>query len=380
MCATSANLYDNPLDSLNAAQWFERAAPLYPLAATYQRQQYKRLLAIADGDTASKRHLGHLARACCLIARQPALWQSALSKLALTFPYQSAAEALARVIYNYQHYDPELIEPEELPFKSASATALPAALVRALLTWPDDDKRLRQALHALEKRPLLADTLCRYATSYTEQGHTLPLKSSLLLIGPQRSRELVLLAHLESAVLSHDFPLRSAILERQRLLGHVIHYLADDCQIALPCRAELISCLLIADAWRHPRWSNASRWQRDPRQPLTSLNHWLYSPRPLTTSLAARLCRYWQLPPELQTLFSSQRLSNGDATTQTEALIGAAIAAVSLASSVSPSVDTSLNACLRLIGYTAQEQFFTHVQQIACKVGYFTPCSQELRP
>lgn len=353
MSVISASLYGEPLAGLSPSQWFERAALLYPLAPGYQRRQLKHLLSTNTGDTTAKRHLGYLARACLLINRHQTPQQT-LSQLTLHPLYQRAAETLARVIFNYQQYD--ALEPSHLPYPPLSASVLPATLVRALLTWPEDDTRLVQAIQALQQRPRLAETLCLYATSYTQQRHAVPLKTALLLIGPQRSRELTLLAHLESTLFCQQFPLRHALLERRRLLSHVIQSLALRSNVQLPCRAELLSSLMLVDAWRHPRWTNAADWQEDPRHPINNINRWLYSPTPLHTSLAARLCQYWQLPSSLYELFC------GNHKTPLSAIKDASVAAVSLANSAQPN------------------QIPEWLAPIITELNYHSPLTRSLRP
>jgi hypothetical protein len=274
-----------------ALRLFVLAAAQANFSLPYTRQQFNSMQQTRSGV------LGPLAR-CCLLAGKRNLegstTEQTLARLAQRPAYSACAELLARA-WLHQHN-------EEIWSPPPPANPLPAKLLRALLHWPEQPGLLERVLHILSHQPALSNTLCQQATAYTPQGKQLALKQSLLLLGPQRSREMLLLSHFESSLTQPYFPLRSALLQRRRLLNQVLLQLQSRFSLHLPCRIELLTYLLIYEAWRNPVWCTANRWQTNPAAPVFSLNHWLPGPRPLQGRTAGRLVQYWQLDDGIQSL------------------------------------------------------------------------------
>ncbi|MGX5914366.1 hypothetical protein ACR0ST_06485 [Aliidiomarina sp. Khilg15.8] len=298
-----ANQADADLAALDGFSFsltlFVLAAAQGNFALPYSRQQFRSMQA-AQSST-----LGPLARCCLLIAKKNAQGSSThqtLTRLAQRPAYTDCAELISRALLHQQ--DPQAWPPPQ------STNPLPAKLLRALLHWPDKPGLLERVLHILAHQPALSSTLCQQATAYTPQGKQLGLKQSLLLLGPQRSRELLLLSHFESSLTQPYFPLRSALLQRRRLINQVLLQLQSDIDLELPCRIELLTYLLIYDAWRNPAWCVATRWKTMPEAPVFSLARWLPSARPLQGRTAGRLVQYWQLHPHIQSLISSSSASS----------------------------------------------------------------------
>lgn len=296
------------------AALFVHSAQLYPLAPKYLQAQLRELV-----DKGRNSHLNTLARCCILLSQHSKSEQdmgmlSVLARLARHSHFKQAAECIAQALVNQQYLHarraqlPSLqvsqrladVQSWRLPFAlQDDIKPVPATLMRALLKWPDNDQLFPQALKILQQQPALTNLLCRYATTYTPQGKLLELKPSLLLLGPQRSRELVLLAHFESNLSKPVFPLRTILLKRRALIQQSLQQLAQMFSVALPCRAELIAYLLVYDAWRNPRWTTAYKLSDKTQQPWI-LSSWLDGKQATTEHrVALRLCQYWRLPEKL---------------------------------------------------------------------------------
>lgn len=293
---------DTDLASLHGLQLsltlFVLAALQGNFAQPYSRQQFRSMQA------AQSSALGPLARCCLLIAKKNAQGshsEQTLARLAQRPAYTACAELISRALLHQRD--------NQLWPKPKSANPLPAKLLRALLHWPDKPGLLERVLQILSHQPALSNTLCQQATAYTPQGRQLALKQSLLLLGPQRSRELLLLSHFESSLTQPYFPLRSALLQRRRLINQVLLQLQSTLDLELPCRIELLTYLLIYDAWRNPTWCVATRWKENTKAPVYNLNRWLPSARPLQGRTASRLIHYWQLPADIQPLISASSSS-----------------------------------------------------------------------
>lgn len=301
------------------AALFVHSAQLYPLAPKYLQAQLRELLG-----NARHSHLNTLARCCVLLSQQSHSGQdirSVLARLARHPHFKHAAECIAQALLNQQYLHTRRariaslkgsdrltdMQSWRLPFaRQDDIKPVPATLMRALLKWPYNDKLFPQALKILQQQPALTNLLCRHATTYTPQGKQLELKPSLLLLGPQRSRELVLLAHFESNLSKPVFPLRAILLKRRALIQQSLQQLAQTFSVALPCRAELIAYLLIYDAWRNPRWTTAYKLSDRTQQPWV-VSSWLDG-KPATTEhrVALRLCQYWRLPDQLSLALQRQ--------------------------------------------------------------------------
>lgn len=311
---------------------FYHCARLYPLPPAYARQQ---LIALGENRHAE---LNHLARSCQYYVRKHVHQHARqhgqsdadiLARLARRKVLAKPAELIARALLNLtvldavrQQPDPDTEVTLPYPLIAEQRPAQPS-LLRALLHWPDNDRLFRRVLTNLTSQPALSQTLCRYATAYTPQGKLLDLKHALLLLGPQRSRELVLLAHFESSLIQPVFPLKADILQRYRLIQHVLNRLSTQFSIELPVRCELLAYLLIYDAWRSPEWVTTTRWQTDSKISICRVDHWLKVSRPHQHRIAKRLCQYWRLPGSVAFALDMQ---TKDA--KLNALVGLSVAAV----------------------------------------------------
>ncbi|MCC5879429.1 MAG: hypothetical protein JJU03_06020 [Idiomarina sp.] len=321
-----------------AAALLTHSARLYPFAPAYLQAQLSEL-----SGPCRRSKLNHLALSCLLLAQHQQAGkdpQQTLAVLANHPDYRHAAEFIARALINNRYLQQQrhangLLHPADaaadlyswkLPFALPNnIRPVPASLMRALLQWPDNDKLFNQALGMLQRQPALASLVCRYATAYTPQGKQLELKPSLLLLGPQRSRELVLLAHFESNLSKPVFPLRATLLKRRTLIQHALHRLAQTFAVALPGRAELIAWLVVYDAWRSPRWTSRAQLHSDSQQPPWRVAGWLGNTSPADHRVALRLCQYWRMP---QALSDALRLEHPDPSVN--ALIALSISAVSV--------------------------------------------------
>lgn len=339
MIEHSQNGFPAPLTGLSVPDMqqvlFEHCARLYPLAPAYTRQQF--------GALREQRHadLNHLARCCVYYARKHAQGRSdpdILSRLTRRKVLAKPAELIGRALVNlsvleHTRHEAELDAEVNLPYPLATELQ-PAqpSLLRALLHWPESDALFRKVIASLSKQPALSQTLRRYATAYTPQGKLLDLKHALLLLGPQRSRELVLLAHFESSLVQPMFPLRADILQRYQLIQHMLNLLSTHFAIELPVRCELLAYLLIYDAWRSPEWVTATGWQPDPSISICRVDHWLKVKRPHQHRIAKRLCQYWRMPKTIAMIFEPQAPDDKIAqpNAQLNALVGLSIASVQI--------------------------------------------------
>lgn len=326
------------------------------LAPSYLRKQLQAM------QQPKKVRPGLLAQSCLFIHKQRQRGVSpteSIATLARRSSFRDASELIARALLNQQH-------TQSWP-TSSNITPLPAKLLRALLRWPDRTGLLERVLDILNSQPRLSKQLCEQATLFTEQTKTLSLKSALLLLGPERSRELLLLSHFETSLTHPYFPLRESLLERRRLMNEVLLQLQQQFDWQFPCRIELLTYLLIYDCWRHSKWTNNSTWAVDPRYPITDMNHWLITKRPLKGHWATRLIRYWQLSPAINPLLTAEKQK----LTQQKAALQLAIASVHCAEGHGKEVDKALQACRLNI-----RQYARLVQDSMLEIGYFTPLPQ----
>lgn len=332
------------LHGLNQRPWqyalFSHAARLYPFAAAYLHHQIE---ALVNQDT---KQLHTLAKCCQYLAafrHDPAQLHQALRRLHSRAVFSQAVEYISRAFINdralrvlrqalVNHPDAatldsaELVREWQLPYPIQRHTQpVPASLMLALLQWPQHDNLLPKVISRIQALPALSDALSRQATLYTPQGKTLDVKSALLLLGPQRSRELVLLAHFETSLIQPVFPLRQDLLERRRLIVQCLYLFEQRYGVVWPVRRELLGYLLIYDAWRAPAWAKAVSWQPSRQRNLCTLDSWLgFAPRH-QHRVASRLVKYWQLPAELSKLM---RLQHSDK--QLNAALALSIASVSV--------------------------------------------------
>ena len=325
-------------DNAYAAALFIHSARLYPFAPSYLQAQLTELLG-----QRRQSQLNTLARCCALLGKQrhnKHQITATLARFAHHHHFKQAAEYISRALINQQYLreqrqrPPAMDEAEtewQLPFVlHDDIKPVPATLMRALLKWPQNDKLFEQALHTLQQQPALTNLLCRYATAHTPQGRQLELKPSLLLLGPERSRELVLLAHFESNLSKPIFPLRATLLKRRTLIQQSLHQLASAFSVRLPCRAELIAYLLVYDAWRSPRWTTATKLVDTRSQPWR-VNSWIGAREGAADHrIGLRLCHYWRMPQDLSLAI---QLQHPDA--KVNAIIALSIASVAALSASS---------------------------------------------
>lgn len=303
-----ALLTDLPVQAMQNVLFFH-CARLYPLSPTYIRQQLNAL-------TFNQHHeLNHLARACQYFARQRSKGHSdheILRRMTHSPVFDNSAELIARALLNLQvlakvREQPRYKRPSEVtlpyPLFAAPRPTQPG-LLRALLRWPDNDVLLQRVLAALSSQPSVSLAFRRYATNYTQQQKLLDLKASLLLLGPQRSREIVLLAHFETSLVQPGFPLKPDLMQRYQLIRHMLALLSARFDAILPVRPDLLAYLLIYDAWRAPEWLVAGAWTPAVNFPVYRVDYWLQCERPHQHRVAKRLCDYWRLPKQLGPLLT----------------------------------------------------------------------------
>ncbi|RUO32056.1 hypothetical protein CWE12_03450 [Aliidiomarina sedimenti] len=366
-----------------AVALFEHCACLVPLASPYKRQQIQWLK-----QGRQQQQLSHLAKACLLMAKKAEQGfhpEQVLARLARHTQYQFAAEFIARAYLNDQYgdeysaaceasEDEDELPPLQLPYSlTDDVKPMPASLVRALINWPQKDALFKQVVAMLEQQSALSQLLCRYATAYTPQGHVLGLKQSLLLTGPQRSRELVLLSHFESSLTRPQFPLRKSLLTRRQLITQMLFMFEEQQQIEFPCRVELLSWLVVYDAWRNPAWTGHRHWRRDSGAKPWRLQRWLRSSRTYTHRVATRLCQYWQLPSALPGLLLTEKPTNS-----LQAALALSIASVEwlelLADQSShQSLVRELQPALALLNGFDHHDYHQLVHQAAWACGYHCP-------
>lgn len=350
-------LVDTDIRTLSAVplslSLFVAAAAQGNFSLPYSRQQFS---AMQDDQHTV---LGPLARCCLVIASRTTQGhdiEHTLARLAQRPSYAPCAELLSRALLHQQ--EPEQWSPSSAP------NPLPAKLLRALLHWPEQPGLLDRVLHILAQQPALSQTLCQQATAYTPQGKQLALKQSLLLLGPQRSRELLLLSHFESSLTQPYFPLRRALLQRRRLMNQLLFLLQSKYDLQLPCRIELLTYLLIYDAWRNPTWCTAAHWDNNPEAPVYSLNAWLTGARPLLPRTASRLVQYWQLDDGILPL-----LNNDAAACSAQSALQLAIAATSTCSEAQLE---SLSPALRHYELTSAD-YAQLAEQAQQQIGHYCP-------
>ncbi|RUO25394.1 hypothetical protein CWE09_01265 [Aliidiomarina minuta] len=326
------------------------------LAPSYVRKQIK---AMQQSDQLKP---GFLAQSCLIIHKRQQLGicpTITLAKLARRASLRDSAELIARALLNQQ-------QTQSWP-ATGNITPLPAKLLRALLRWPEQTGLLERVLEILHSQPRLSTQLCAQATLFTEQTKTLSLKPALLLLGPERSRELLLLSHFETSLTHPYFPLRESLLERRRLMNEVLLKLQQQFDWQFPCRIELLTYLLIYDCWRHSKWTTQSTWTVDSRYPVTSINHWLLTKRPLKGHWAKRLVRYWQLPLQINNLLvpESKQVS------QQKAALELAIACIHYTDDPHQALKAPLKACK-----LTAEDYAKLVELSMIETGHFSPLPQ----
>lgn len=233
---------------------------------------------------------------------------------------QQGMEILAQVMLPFLQEQAEPIVKKLRPF--------PRKLLIAIRDWPENDILLPKIITALEQQEQLQQRIRVQATAFTEQHRLLSVKQALLLLGPEASRELMLITHFEAHLTYVYMPLRQDFLERRRLLAFSLKKLAERLEIVLPCHADLLSYLLVIDAWYHPELSQQLYWcypsaqnsahmqasppttlrsnSKDQQQKLPdTLAHWQPIQQPFKPLRALKLIDYWQLPPILEALLTA---------------------------------------------------------------------------
>jgi len=174
---------------------------------------------------------------------------------------------------------------------------LPHKLLHAIRSWPYNDSLFEKVLTALAAQPLLSRNVRDHATLQTEQKRRLSLKESLLLLGPEQSREVILITHFATHLTWPFIPLRAELLARRTTLAFLTKALAEHCQLALPCDADLLSYLWIYDAWFHADLSIQQHWQYQAQQSVPeSVSRWQPCKTLMNHQRALKLAEYWQLP------------------------------------------------------------------------------------
>ncbi|CUS49291.1 MAG: hypothetical protein HLUCCO02_04575 [Idiomarinaceae bacterium HL-53] len=179
---------------------------------------------------------------------------------------------------------------------------LPRKLLIAIRTWPENDEVFPKLVAALEQQSALSFRIREQATAQTDQHKLLSLKQALLWLGPERSRELVLVTHFETHLNWPYFPLRDALLVRRALLASFIEGLQVSLNVELPCHPDLLSYLWIYDCWYQSDWNTYITWNRKysvhqlPLQPLD----WQPVRRKARSERATKLAEYWRLPSTLK--------------------------------------------------------------------------------
>ncbi|MCC5856267.1 MAG: hypothetical protein JJU10_11415 [Idiomarina sp.] len=180
---------------------------------------------------------------------------------------------------------------------------LPGKLLAAIGAWPQQDELLPKVVTALESQPLLSHHLCEHATAITGQRHALTVKQALLLLGPLRSRELILISHFETQLTAPYFPLRKQLLLRRQLVARILERLCDETGVVLPAHPELLTYLWVYDCWFQPEWTTSLRWQSPASKTLPdTVKSWQRTKQPLSATRALKLTDYWGLPSALSSL------------------------------------------------------------------------------
>lgn len=182
---------------------------------------------------------------------------------------------------------------------------LPRKLLQAIRHWPLNDEVFPKVVSALEQQPFLKLRIQEQATERTQQRRLLSVKQALLLLGPEASRELLLITHFEAHLTHLYIPLRQELLHRRALLSQCLQLLCEHFAIHLPCHADLLSYLLVYDCWYHPNLSTQLRWgyALSTKAP-ESTAAWQPLQRPLAPLRALKLVDYWQLPTSLVSLIN----------------------------------------------------------------------------
>lgn len=174
---------------------------------------------------------------------------------------------------------------------------LPRKLLSAIRSWPYNDDLFEKVLSALETQHVLSHRVREHATAQTNQHRLLSLKESLLLLGPEQSREVILVTHFATHLTWPYMPLRLELLMRRVVLADMLRRLASHCRIELPCDAELLSYLWIYDAWYHSELSTQQQWQYETQTFAPErVGEWQSLKTKLTSQRALKLAEYWQLP------------------------------------------------------------------------------------
>lgn len=177
---------------------------------------------------------------------------------------------------------------------------LPRKLLQAIRDWPYNDALFPRVVQALERHTFLQQRICEQATKLTEQHRLLSVKQALLLLGPEASRELILITHFETHLTHPYIPLRQELLQRRALLSQCLQLLCDQIDVSLPCHADLISYLWIYDCWYQPELSTQLRWNYQPHKQIPdSVDKWQTLQQNFGAHRALKLVEYWQLPATL---------------------------------------------------------------------------------
>lgn len=243
-----------------------------------------------------KRPLSQLIRCAQVIADDTWQGKDLSAIFSRLIRYRNVAQGmdlLAEVLWHQEQFDAANTHQTKL-------RPLPRKLLHAIRGWPYNDELLPKVVEALEKQTLLQQRIREQATELTKQRHLLSVKQALLLLGPEASRELILITHFEAHLTHPYIPLRQSLLHRRALLSQCLLLLCEQVKVSLPCHVDLLCYLWIYDCWYHPELSTQLRWkyQTSLVAPET-ITAWQPLQQPLLPTRALKLVDYWQLPSSL---------------------------------------------------------------------------------
>ncbi len=242
-----------------------------------------------------KQPLSQIIRCAQVIANEAWLGKDLRTIFARLIRYRNVAqgtELLAEVLWHQQQFLEASTQRAIRP--------LPRKLLHAIRGWPYNDELLPKVVEALEQQSLLQQRIREQATERTEQRHLLSVKQALLLLGPEASRELILITHFEAHLTHPYIPLRQELLHRRALLSQCLQLLCDRVGVTLPCHADLLCYLWLYDCWYHPELSTQARWRYQTSYTLPdTISSWQPLQQKLVPLRALKLIEYWQLSATL---------------------------------------------------------------------------------
>lgn len=200
---------------------------------------------------------------------------------------RQAMELMARVL---------LQQEQEQALRIHAPKPLSHTFLTLITSWHQADN-LDEVLKVIKQYPELEQRMKESATELTLQNKALSLKQALLLLGPEKSHEHLLVTHFETQLTRGYFPLKEDFRLRIHWLAILFQQLCEGQEVELPCHPKLLAYLWSFDVWFHDTLTVQTKWKYATHQALPdAVSLWQPLPETFSPRVALVLISQWQLP------------------------------------------------------------------------------------